>query len=86
MSVARRWLNFVRNAATGRHFGRSMEDMACHHDGFHGIRTRYDRRRGVLVYFWTCERCGVRLSEALRQDYRPAYDPHGNERIAPAAR
>jgi hypothetical protein len=54
--------------------------MACAHDGFHDIRTAYDRRRGVLVYFWTCERCGERLDEARREDYRPSYDPHGNDR------
>jgi hypothetical protein len=51
----------------------------CPHDGFHTIRTAYDRRRGVLVYFWTCERCGERLEEARREDYRPHYDPHGND-------
>ena len=51
----------------------------CPHDDFHTIRTAYDQGRGVLVYFWTCERCGERLAEARREDYRPAYDPHGND-------
>jgi len=55
--------------------------MACPHDGFHTIHTAYDRRREVLVYFWTCERCGERLDEARREAYRPAYDPHGNDRF-----
>jgi hypothetical protein len=51
--------------------------MLCAHDGFHGIASSYDRRRGMLVYHWTCERCGARLSEARRQSYRPAYNPNG---------
>jgi hypothetical protein len=55
--------------------------MSCPHDGFHGIRTAYDRPSGVLVFFWTCERCGARLREARRDEYRPAYDPHGNDRF-----
>jgi hypothetical protein len=53
--------------------------MACSHDGFHGIRSRYDRRRGLLVYFWTCERCGTLIRELRREDYRPRFDPRGNE-------
>jgi hypothetical protein len=58
--------------------------MACSHKGFHGIGTAYDRKTGVLVYFWTCERCGTRLHDALRQEYRPAFDPHGHERYLDA--
>jgi hypothetical protein len=53
--------------------------MRCAHDGFHGISTSYDRDRGVLVYHWTCESCGARLSEAAREQYRPTFDPRGNE-------
>jgi hypothetical protein len=53
--------------------------MACTHDGFHTIRTVYDRGHGVLVFHWTCERCGARLSEARRERYRPSFDPRGNE-------
>jgi hypothetical protein len=55
--------------------------MRCAHDGFHGISTAYDQLRGVLVYYWTCERCGARLAEVSRTAYRPAYDPHGTERF-----
>jgi hypothetical protein len=58
-----------------------MAVIACAHDGFHAIGTNYDRRNGVLVYFWACERCGARLSDARREPYRPSYDPHGNERF-----
>jgi hypothetical protein len=53
--------------------------MACLHKGFHEIRTAYDRRRGVLVFHWTCERCGARLHEARRESYRPSFDPRGND-------
>ena len=59
--------------------------MSCNHDGFHSIQTAYNRRRGVLVYFWTCERCGTRLGEATRVTYRPAYDRDGNERFLASA-
>jgi hypothetical protein len=54
--------------------------MDCAHDGFHAIRSSYDRRRGLLVYFWTCERCGIRLRELRRDEYRPHFDPRGSER------
>jgi hypothetical protein len=57
--------------------------MTCSHDGFHGIGTTYDRRREVLVFFWTCDRCGERLREARRDEYRPSFVPHGNA-LAPA--
>jgi hypothetical protein len=60
--------------------------MACHHQGFHEIRTVYDRSTGVLVYFWTCDRCGERLDEARRETYRPRFDPNGNRRFLAAAR
>jgi hypothetical protein len=55
--------------------------MACAHDGFHAIRTRYDRHTGVLLYFWACEGCGARLGDARRERYRPSFDPHGHERF-----
>jgi hypothetical protein len=53
--------------------------MACSHDDFHGIGTAYDQERGLLVYFWTCERCGERLREARREEYRPTFNPRGND-------
>jgi hypothetical protein len=64
-----------------RRDGRASSAMACAHDGFHAIRTTYDRRSGVLVYFWACECCGARLGDARRERYRPSYDPYGNERF-----
>jgi hypothetical protein len=53
--------------------------MGCLHDGFHAITTTYDRDRGVLVYLWICKGCGARLGEARRQEYRPSFDPRGND-------
>ena len=53
-----------------------MEKVCAHRD-FHEIRTSYDRRRGILIYWWTCERCGARLSEVLRTPYRPLFEPNG---------
>jgi hypothetical protein len=63
--------------------GRCPCEMSCSHHGFRGINTSYDRRRAVLVYFWTCERCGERLGEARREEYRPAFDPQGHTRLRP---
>jgi hypothetical protein len=62
-----------------------MVGMTCAHDGFHAIRSTYDQPQGLLVYFWTCERCGERLGEAHREPYRPAFEPNGNIRL-PAPR
>ena len=57
--------------------------MECQHAGYHAIETNYDRRRGVLIFVWTCEQCGSRLGEAGRQKYRPAFrEPDGNQRQA----
>jgi hypothetical protein len=50
----------------------------CKHRGLRDIRTTYDHPQAVLVYFWTCERCGERLGEARREDYQPRFDPNGN--------
>jgi hypothetical protein len=46
----------------------------CRHDGFHDIRTVYDRVRGVLLFYWFCEDCGKRLGVANRADYRPVFE------------
>jgi hypothetical protein len=55
--------------------------MNCAHDGYHALQSEYDRSRAVLVYVWVCEACGSRLRVAAEQQYRPAYDPHGNDRF-----
>jgi hypothetical protein len=53
----------------------------CLHDGFHDIRSSYDRRRGVLSFVLTCEHCGAELGAVRRQLYWPHYDPHGSDRF-----
>lgn len=60
--------------------------MRCSHEGFHAIRTVYDRHGGVLVFFWTCEVCGERLGEARRESYRPHYDRRGSQSFQPVTR
>lgn len=52
---------------------------ACTHEDFHAIRTSYDHERGLLLFNWSCERCGAVLSEARREQYRPSFDPRGND-------
>lgn len=52
---------------------------SCAHDGFHEIRTAYDQRRGLLVFYWTCEDCGARLGEAERAEYRPRFEPPASD-------
>ncbi|HEY1276806.1 MAG TPA: hypothetical protein VGF25_17990 [Thermoleophilaceae bacterium] len=59
--------------------------MDCSHDGFHGISSSYDQNRGLLVYFWTCERCGTLLRECRREEYKPRFDPKGNDRYLTAS-
>ena len=63
---------------------RSHYAVSCSHEGFHAIRSWYDRRGGVMVYYWMCERCGASLREAGREPYRPHFDPHGNKRFMAA--
>jgi hypothetical protein len=59
--------------------------MSCEHNGFHSIAATYDRRRGVLVYSWSCDSCGTRLGEVGRAPYKPSFDPRGNARYLRAA-
>ena len=59
--------------------------MKCSHQGFHAFLSHYDRHRGLLVQYWVCEKCGTRLREARREEYRPSFDPRGNDQyLAPA--
>ena len=55
--------------------------MNCSHDGYHAVRSEYDRSRGLLVYAWVCESCGARLKVVTEQPYRPHYDSNGNQRF-----
>jgi hypothetical protein len=63
-----------------------VDGTTCSHEGYHGIRTDYDRRTGILVYFWTCELCGTRLDEVRREEYRPRFEPFGQFGAVPAPR
>ena len=60
--------------------------MGCSHDGKHDVTSVYDRRDGILVYFWICADCGTRLHEVRRERYRPRYNPRGNDGFYAAAR
>ena len=62
-----------------------MLRMACSHDAYRSISTSYDRARGLLVYFWTCDRCGAYLKELRRRDYEPRFERHGNASPAECA-
>ena len=53
--------------------------MDCAHDGFHSVSSEYDREQGILRYFRSCDDCGRRLAEVYREEYRPVYDPNGND-------
>ena len=55
--------------------------MTCAHDSYRTFDSHYDFRRGVLVYYWRCESCQARLEEATRLDYRPSFDPGGNDKL-----
>ncbi len=51
----------------------------CRHRELHNAVVRYDRTAGELVYVMVCESCGSPLDEVLREPYRPAFDPAGND-------
>jgi hypothetical protein len=59
--------------------------MRCRHQGYHAVRSSYDRGQGVLIFFWTCEQCGTRLREVRRETYRPHFDPRAST-ASPASR
>jgi hypothetical protein len=54
--------------------------MDCKHQEFHTITSQYDRKKGVLVYFRSCESCGARLGEVHRLVYRPRFERERNRR------
>jgi hypothetical protein len=78
-------MSFGRAPKAAASNGRLTAVMSCKHAEFHTVSSHYDRDRGVLVYYWTCERCGTRLKEARRDDYRPSFDPRGNDPYLAAA-
>jgi hypothetical protein len=75
-------MSFVYAARESAPPGRSFHMQGtCLHDGFHDIRSSYDRQSRVLSFVLTCERCGAELGELWRQLYSPHYDPNGCDRF-----
>jgi hypothetical protein len=60
-----------------------MED--CTHEGFHSGQGRYIRETGSLHYVMVCDACRSEIREVEVLEYRPAYDPHGNDAYLRAA-
>lgn len=52
----------------------------CKHDGYHSRQGRYSRDTGRLRYVAICDACEAELSEVTAIEYRPQYDPNGNDR------
>ena len=53
--------------------------MECAHEGFYSGQGRYDRQNSMLRYVIVCDDCGGELMQIARQEYAPAFDPHGND-------
>ena len=54
-----------------------MQD--CQHDGFHSGQGRYVPETGSIRYVMVCDLCRTELREVEVLEYRPAYDPGGND-------
>jgi hypothetical protein len=57
----------------------------CTHEGFHSGQGRYARETGSLRYVMVCDACRAELREVQVLEYRPAYDPRGNDAYLRAA-
>ena len=51
----------------------------CSHDGFHSGQGRYSPDEGLLRYVVVCDECEQELREVQAQEYRPQFNPHGND-------
>jgi hypothetical protein len=51
----------------------------CKHDGFHTGQGRYSPDSGQIRYVMICDECQQELAEVHRLEYRPSFDPHGND-------
>jgi hypothetical protein len=81
---------YGRRTPTGANGGRgrcspAMTFTTCKHDTLHSITSEYDHKRKVLTYYRKCEDCGLRLGDVARLEYRPDFDPGGNEDYLSAA-
>jgi hypothetical protein len=57
----------------------------CTHNGFHSGQGRYLQATGRLRYVVICDDCGAELREVTELEYRPDFDPHGNDAYLRAA-
>lgn len=57
----------------------------CKHDGFHSGQGRYSPVSGELRYVMVCDECQQELAEIQTEQYRPSYDPNGNDAFLDAA-
>ena len=62
-----------------------MKTTNCTHDGFHSGQGRYIQATGRLRYVVICDDCGTELREVTELEYRPDFDPHGNDSYLRAA-
>ncbi len=53
--------------------------MACTHDGFHSGQGRYSHATQTLRYVLVCDDCHQELAQIHAEEYRPNYDPRGND-------
>ena len=51
----------------------------CTHDGFHSGQGRYIRETSSLRYVMVCDACLAELREVEVLEYRPQYNPRGND-------
>lgn len=51
----------------------------CRHDGFHSGQGRYSADTQRLRYVMVCDTCEQELAEVTTIEYRPDFDPRGNE-------
>ena len=56
-----------------------MSTDHCTHDGFHSGQGRYDHDSQRLRYVVVCDTCQAELREVHAQEYRPDFDPRGND-------
>ena len=62
-----------------------MKSTNCTHDGFHSGQGRYSQATGRLRYVVICDDCHAELREVTELNYRPDFDPHGNDAYLRAA-
>jgi hypothetical protein len=59
--------------------------MTCTHEGFHSGLGRYSPDTSVLRYVVVCDECQQEMREVAVHEYRPQFDPGGNDEYLPRA-